>query len=144
MDSSNTDAPYGKKKEHFWALAGGALIIIGVTLSTRNPNHLIRIFYEKLGLHAIYRNQRITLATPLPNVPISPLLADLVADLKSGSVPLPIKINGRLKWKISSSMIPGIYQLIVHCPAYVLLRKPRKVDSAVKCEFVEPCKVIVN
>lgn len=134
-----------------------------VTLSTRNPNAHFGIYYEKLDVHAIYQHQQITLATALPgtyldheevsvwspvlygkDVPISPLVAaGLMEDLQSGCVSLDIKVYGRLKWKLGSSMI-GKYQLIANCPAYIPLGNPSKMESAVKYEFVQLCKVKVE
>ncbi|KAJ6929502.1 hypothetical protein NC652_013396 [Populus alba x Populus x berolinensis] len=129
----------------------------------RNPNAHIGIYYEKLDVHAIYQHQQITLATALPrtyldheevsvwspvlygkDVAISPLVATgLMEDLQSGCVSLDIKVYGRLKWKLGSSMI-GKYQLIANCPAYIPLGNPSKMESAAKYEFVHLCKVKVE
>ena len=78
------------------------------------------------------------------DVPVSPLVAaGLMEDLKSGCVSLDIKVNGRLQWKLGSSMI-GKYQLIANCSTHIPLGNPSKMESAVKYEFVQPCEVKVE
>ncbi|KAJ6737073.1 hypothetical protein OIU85_019169 [Salix viminalis] len=80
------------------------------------------------------------------DAPVSPLVAaGLMEDLKiSGCVSLDIiKVNGRLQWKLGSSMI-GKYQVIANCPIHIPLGNPGKMESAVKYEFVQPCEVKVE
>ncbi|KAJ8749899.1 hypothetical protein K2173_013814 [Erythroxylum novogranatense] len=108
-----------------------------ITISIRNPNERIGIYYEQVDIYASYRNQQITEATELPpgiymghkeitvwspflngNVPISQYLAAVMSeDFNAGIVLVNIKVSARLKWKVGTWM-SGNYHLIVNCPAY--------------------------
>ncbi|XVF69241.1 hypothetical protein PTKIN_Ptkin11bG0065300 [Pterospermum kingtungense] len=139
---------------------------IQLTLSSRNPNDRIGIYYQKLDIFASYRNQQITLPTLLPRtyqghldvtiwspflygnaVPVAPFLEEgLSQDLITGMVLLDIKIFGQLKWKVGS-WISGRYQINAHCPAYISFgdrTKGIQVDSAMKYQLVQACSVDVS
>ncbi|CAA6663736.1 unnamed protein product [Spirodela intermedia] len=109
---------------------------IQVTLSTRNPNDRIGVYYDKLDVYASYQNQQITMPTVIPptyqghndvvvwspflyavNVPIAPYLcASLLRDQNAGVLLLNVKVNGRLRWKVGS-WTSGRYHIFVNCPA---------------------------
>ncbi|EEF38597.1 conserved hypothetical protein [Ricinus communis] len=138
---------------------------IQVTLSTKNPNERIGIYYEKLDIYASYRNQQMTLGTQLPrsyqghkditiwspflygnSVPMSPYLASaLNEDLDAGAVLVNIKVDGYLKWKVGS-WISGRYRINVNCPAYMTFgnRNHGIADGVgIKYQFVQGCSVEV-
>ncbi|KAJ6425644.1 hypothetical protein OIU84_026255 [Salix udensis] len=93
-----------------------------VTLSSRNPNDNIGIYYDKLDVYATYRNQQITLRASIPTsyqghneinvwspfvcgnaVPVSPYNSiALGQDQAIGTVLLLIKIDGRVRFKVGS------------------------------------------
>lgn len=109
-----------------------------ITLSSRNPNERIGVYYDRMDVFASYRNQQITLPTRLPtnyqghkditiwspfiygnSVPIAPFLAtSLMQDQNAGIVLIHIKIDGRVKWKVGT-WISGRYHIWVNCPAYI-------------------------
>ncbi|XP_010685425.2 NDR1/HIN1-like protein 1 [Beta vulgaris subsp. vulgaris] len=109
-----------------------------VTLSSRNPNGRIGVYYERLDVYASYHNQQITLPTRLPftyqghkditiwspflygnSVPIAPYLGmSLQQDQNAGLVLMNIKINGRVKWKVGT-WISGKYHFNANCPSYI-------------------------
>ncbi|GAB2274561.1 hypothetical protein Dimus_009328 [Dionaea muscipula] len=113
-------------------------ITFQVTLWSRNPNHRIGVYYEKLDVFAAYRNQQITLPTLLPasyqghkditvwspylygvTVPVAPYLtASLWEDQNAGVVLVNVKIDGKVKWKVGT-WVSGKYHLWVNCPAYI-------------------------
>lgn len=137
-----------------------------VTISTRNPNQNIGIYYEKVDVSATYRNQQITLATMLPTtyqghkditvwspfvcgnaVPLSPLVADaLTEDLNTGMVLLNIKVDGQIKSKVGT-LFERKYRLNVNCPAYISFGGKSKgiaccaTGAAIKFQFVQRCIV---
>ncbi|XP_021289985.1 NDR1/HIN1-like protein 1 [Herrania umbratica] len=137
-----------------------------VTVSSRNPNDKIGIYYDRLDIYASYRNQQITLRTAIPPtyqghnevnvwspfvygnmVPIAPdLFLALNSDQAAGSVFLTIKIDGRVRWKVGT-FISGRYHLYVRCPAYVTFgSKTSGVivgENAIKFQFVTRCSVSV-
>lgn len=109
-----------------------------VTVSSKNSMDRVGIYYQKLDIYATYRSQQITIPTLLPTayqgtneisewspflygtaVPVWPgLLVILQQDLNVGGVLLNVKINGNIKWQVST-WISGNYQLNVNCPAYI-------------------------
>ncbi|XP_010942404.1 NDR1/HIN1-like protein 12 [Elaeis guineensis] len=110
---------------------------IQITISSRNPNDRIGIYYDRLDVFVDYRGQRITDATALPPgyqghddvtiwspylygaaVPIASYLADAVhQDQTAGFFLLYIKIDGNLRWKVGT-WISGHYHIHVNCPAF--------------------------
>ncbi|KAF8397965.1 hypothetical protein HHK36_016891 [Tetracentron sinense] len=138
---------------------------IQVTVSSRNPNDKIGIYYDKLDVYASYRNQQITLATVLPqtyqghkdinvwspylygtSVPVAPYLAvALSQDQTAGMVLVNIKIDGRVRWKVGT-WISGRYHLYVNCPAYITFGSRSNgipVGPAMKYQLVQGCSVDV-
>ncbi|KAJ7948047.1 Late embryogenesis abundant protein [Quillaja saponaria] len=140
---------------------------IQVTLSSRNPNGRIGIYYQNLDIYATYRSQQITLATLLPNsyqghkditvwspylygnaVPVSPyLMNSLQQDQNSGAVLVNVKVNGRVKWKVGT-WISGKYHIYVNCPAYIRFAGDEHsgfgvVGPAVKFQLLQGCSVDV-
>ncbi|KAI5666963.1 hypothetical protein M9H77_16816 [Catharanthus roseus] len=140
-----------------------------ITLSSRNPNGRIGIYYDRVDVYASYRNQQITLPTLLPSsyqghkditvwspflfgnsVPIAPYFADqLNEDQLAGMVLVNIRINGRIRWKVGT-FISGRYHLFVNCPAYINLGNKNNnnnngvmVGPAVKYQLVQSCHVDV-
>lgn len=109
-----------------------------VTLSSRNPNGRIGIYYDKVDVYAAYHNQQITLPTLLPatyqghedvavwspflygnSVPVAPYIGvSLNQDQIAGTVLVNIRVDGRIRWKVGT-FISGKYRLYVNCPAYI-------------------------
>ncbi|XP_073148420.1 NDR1/HIN1-like protein 1 [Henckelia pumila] len=111
-----------------------------VTLSSRNPNERIGIYYDKLEVYASYHSQQITPRTALPSsyqghkdttvwslnlngnsVPLAPYLAvALKQERLTGTVLINVRVEGRIRWKVGT-FISGKYHLHVNCicPAYV-------------------------
>ncbi|GAY31912.1 hypothetical protein CUMW_280830 [Citrus unshiu] len=136
-----------------------------VTITTRNPNDKIGIYYQKADVYASYRNQQISLATLLPatyqghkdvivwspflygnSVPVSPFVAEsLGQDLNAGMVMVNIKVDGRIKWKVGT-WISGRYHLHVNCPAYITFGDKSKgiaSGASLKFQLVQSCSVDV-
>lgn len=136
-----------------------------ITLSSRNPNARIGIYYDKLDLYATYRNQQITLPTQLPtsyqghkdvtvwspflygtSVPVAPYLAaGLGEDQMAGTVLVNIRVYGRVRWKVGT-FISGRYHLDVNCPAFITFGNKNNgfaVGPAVKYQLVQSCNVDV-
>lgn len=137
-----------------------------VTISSRNPNDRLGIYYDKLDVYANYRSQQITFSTLIPptyqghkdvniwspfiygtNVPIAPYNSiALGQDQASGTVLLLIKIDGRVRFKIGT-FITGKYHLYVRCPAFITLgAKTTGIvvgENAIKYQLVQRCKVSV-
>ncbi|XP_030522199.1 NDR1/HIN1-like protein 1 [Rhodamnia argentea] len=136
-----------------------------VTLSSRNPNERIGIYYQMLDTYVSYRGQQISLPTLLPDsyqghkevinwspflygsaVPVSPFLtAALEQDRNAGSVLVDIKVDGRVKWKVGT-WVSGKYHLHVNCPALLVFKEPCcgiAVGPSVKIQVTQHCTVDV-
>lgn len=137
-----------------------------VTISARNPNSKIGIYYDKLDVFATYHNQQITYFTVIQptyqghkdvniwspfvygiNVPVAPYNgAALSQDQSYGAIDLVIKINGRLRWKVGS-VISGRYHLHVTCQAYIPFGNKNSgiagVVTGVKYQLAQKCSVNV-
>ncbi|XWS43350.1 hypothetical protein CRYUN_Cryun16bG0095400 [Craigia yunnanensis] len=137
-----------------------------VTISSRNPNDRIGIYYDRTNVYATYRNQQITLRTALPPtyqghneinvwspfiygnmVPIAPEFSvSLGTEQAAGSVFLMIKIDGRVRWKVGT-FVSGRYHLYVRCPAYLNFGSNSNGvsvgENAIKFQFVTRCRVSV-
>ncbi|XP_008784105.1 NDR1/HIN1-like protein 1 [Phoenix dactylifera] len=135
-----------------------------VTISTRNPNDRIGIYYDRVDVFASYKYQQITPATAVPpfyqghndidlwspflcgvNVPVAPYLAEAIAqDQSSGVLLLHVKIDGRLRWKVGT-WTSGHYHLFVTCPAFLSfeLGKGDGDPSAIKFQQISTCTVDV-
>ncbi|MQL87217.1 hypothetical protein Taro_019758 [Colocasia esculenta] len=112
---------------------------IQVTITSRNPNHRIGIYYDRLDVYASYKYQPITPAAPVApiyqghhdvvlwspflcgvEVPLAPYLAAaLEQDHAAGALLLYVKMDGRVRWKVGS-WTSGHYHLFVNCPAVLL------------------------
>lgn len=124
-----------------------------VTLSSRNPNNRVGIYYEGLDVYASYNNQQITLAASIAplyqghkdvdawspylrgdSIPIAPFLVDALAqDEADGFFFLWVKVEGRLRWKVGDWK-SGRYHVFVNCPAY--LSFDRSNDSSFPTEMI--------
>ena len=109
-----------------------------ITVSSRNPNDHIGIYYDKLDVYASYRGQQLTYYTVIPptyqghksmnvwspfisgtSVPIAPFIGEaLNLDQSNGGIQMMIKINGRVRWKVGA-FVSGRYHLHVTCPVYI-------------------------
>ncbi|RDX66464.1 NDR1/HIN1-like protein 1, partial [Mucuna pruriens] len=109
-----------------------------VTLSSRNPNDHIGVYYDRLDTYVTYQSQQITYRTAIPpsyqghkeidvwspfvygtNVPVAPFnFLGLSQDQSNGNVLVTIKIDGRVRWKVGA-FISGRYHLYVRCPAFI-------------------------
>ncbi|XP_054801649.1 NDR1/HIN1-like protein 1 [Prosopis cineraria] len=137
-----------------------------VTLSSRNPNDKIGIYYDRLDAYVSYQNQQITYRTSIPpsyqghdevdvwspfvygtNVPVAPFnFVTLSQDQSNGNVLVIIKIDGRVRWKVGA-FISGRYHIYVRCPAFITFG-PRSNgivvgENAVKYQLVQRCTVSV-
>ncbi|KAJ0976643.1 hypothetical protein J5N97_012153 [Dioscorea zingiberensis] len=137
---------------------------IQVTISSRNPNDKVGIYYDKLDTYASYKSQQITLPSALPTgyqghgdvevwspylvgstVPIAPYLSDsLQQDESAGLLLLYIKIDGRLRWKVGS-WISGHYHIYVNCPALLTFGdgKANGYSPSLKFRQISTCSVDV-
>ncbi|KAL2507419.1 Late embryogenesis abundant (LEA) hydroxyproline-rich glycoprotein family [Forsythia ovata] len=138
---------------------------IQVTISSRNPNDKIGIYYDKIDVYASYHGQQITLPTLLPStyqghkditvwspflygssIPIAPFLTvALNQDQIAGTVLIYIRVDGRIRWKVGT-FITGRYHLNVNCPAYINFGNRNRaiaVGSAIKYQLVMDCNVDV-
>ncbi|KAI7984994.1 NDR1/HIN1-like protein 1 [Camellia lanceoleosa] len=110
-----------------------------VTIESRNPNDKIGVYYDKLDVSAIYRNQQITSYSAIPpiyqghkevnvwsptvsgvNVTVAPYSGvALIQDQAYGTVLLTIKIEGRVRFKVGT-YISRRYHLSVKCPVNIV------------------------
>ncbi|XP_031128815.1 NDR1/HIN1-like protein 1 isoform X2 [Ipomoea triloba] len=139
-----------------------------ISISSRNPNSRIGIYYDNLDVFATYRDQQITYYTVIPavyqghkdvnlwspflygnNVPIAPFNGpQLKEDQAAGAVWLTVKVSGRVRWKVGT-VITGRYHLHVTCPAYIPFgNTPRYggivVGNAVKYQLSQRCEVTAS
>ncbi|GAA0158070.1 hypothetical protein LIER_15188 [Lithospermum erythrorhizon] len=136
-----------------------------ITLTTRNPNNRIGIYYDRVNVYASYRTQQVTLSTMLPTtyqghkdivtwspflygnlVPVAPYLCEsLSQDQMAGTMLLNIRVDGRVRWKVGT-FISGRYRLYANCPAYINFGKPNNgiaFGPAMKYQLVLQCHVDV-
>ncbi|CAA7026783.1 unnamed protein product [Microthlaspi erraticum] len=138
---------------------------IQMTLSSRNPNDKIGIYYDRLDVYAAYQSQQITFPTSIQptyqgheevsvwspfvggnSVPIAPYNA-LSLEQSSGGIRLMVHIDGRVRWKVGA-FTTGTYHLYVRCPAIISFGdSPRGGvivgDNAVKYTLTNGCSVSV-
>lgn len=108
-----------------------------VTVSSRNPNDRIGVYYDKLDVYAEYKNQRVTIPTALPtgyqghndfavwspflygtDIPVGPFLTEALSqDENAGFLLIDVKVDGKLRWKVGS-WVSGHYHIYVNCPAF--------------------------
>ncbi|GFQ06936.1 protein yls9 [Phtheirospermum japonicum] len=128
-----------------------------ITLSSRNPNGRVGIYYDRVDVYAAYHSQQITLATRLPAsyqghkditvwspflyaaaVPVAPYLAAaLEQDEAAGAVLVNIRVDGRVRWKVGT-FISGEYHMYVNCPAYIHFG-----NKIIKYQLIMDCHVDV-
>lgn len=136
-----------------------------ITLSSRNPNGRIGVYYDRLDVYAAYHSQQITPATRLPAsyqghkditvwspflygsaVPVAPYLAEsLNHDQLTGTVLINVRVDGRVKWKVGT-FVSGSYHLYANCPAYINFGSRDNavaVGSAIKYQLLLDCNVDV-
>ncbi|CAL9778428.1 unnamed protein product [Musa acuminata subsp. burmannicoides] len=137
--------------------------VIQVTLSSRNPNDRVGIYYDRLDVYAAYKYQQISVASALPpmyqghndidvwspylygpDVPVAPYLCEpLTQDESSGFLLLHVKIDGRIRWKVGS-WISGHYHLFVSCPAFLTFQNGGSGSGGtVKFQQMSSCSVEV-
>ncbi|URE40880.1 harpin-induced protein 1 domain containing protein [Musa troglodytarum] len=95
--------------------------VVQVTLSSRNPNDRIGVYYDRLDAYVLYKSQQVTAATALPSgyqghndvtvwspylygadVPLAPYLADALSqDANAGYLLLYVRVDGLLggRWR---------------------------------------------
>ncbi|KAH6774797.1 NDR1/HIN1-like 1 [Perilla frutescens var. hirtella] len=138
---------------------------VQITLSARNPNGRIGVYYDKLDVYAAYRSQQITLATRLPAsyqgheditvwspfvygtaVPVAPYLAaSLGEDEGTGTVLINVRVDGRVRWKVGT-FVSRNYHLFANCPAYINFGNKNSgiaVGSPIKYQLLMDCHVDV-
>ncbi|KAJ6914558.1 hypothetical protein NC651_016742 [Populus alba x Populus x berolinensis] len=137
-----------------------------VTVSSRNPDDRVGIYYDRLDIYGTYRDQQITLRTSIPSsyqghketnvwspfiygnsVPVSPYnSAALSQDQGAGVVMLMIKIDGRVRFKVGT-VISAKYNLHVRCPAYIQFGSRTSGimvgDNVVKYQLATRCHVSI-
>ncbi|CAE6088155.1 unnamed protein product [Arabidopsis arenosa] len=137
-----------------------------MTLSSRNPNDKIGIYYDRLDVYASYRSQQITFPTSMPttyqghkevnvwspfvggySVPVAPYNAlYLDQDHTRGAIMLVLHLDGRVRWKVGS-FITGKYHLHVRCPAFINFGNSASGvivgNNAVKYTLTTTCSVSV-
>ncbi|WOL18541.1 NDR1/HIN1-like protein 12 [Canna indica] len=136
--------------------------VMQVTLSSRNPNDRVGIYYDKLAAFAAYKGQQITAATVLSagyqghndvavwspylygaSVPLAPYLAvSLDQDKAAGLVLVSVKVDGRLRWKVGT-WISRHYHLQANCPAFVTIVNEKGNSPAFHFQQVSACTVNV-
>ncbi|EHA8591019.1 NDR1/HIN1-like protein 1 [Cocos nucifera] len=135
-----------------------------VTISTRNPNAHVGIYYDSVDVFAYYKYQQITPATDVPpfyqgqndvdiwspylygvSVPLAPYLAEAIAqDQSSGFLLVHVKIEGQIRWKMGS-WVSGDYHLFVTCPAFLSHQSGKGVGdpTVIKFQQISTCSVDV-
>nr|GMD44391.1 NDR1/HIN1-like protein 1 [Ipomoea batatas] len=137
---------------------------IQITVESRNPNDNIGIYYDRLAVFAVYRDQQITFATAIPpvyqghkddnlwspfvygnNVPIAPFFGPMLSAAQdAGGVEIMFRLDGRVRWKVGT-LITSRYHIHVRCPAYIPFGNVPGpggilVGNAVKYQFVQRCE----
>ncbi|GAU44222.1 hypothetical protein TSUD_399860 [Trifolium subterraneum] len=137
-----------------------------VTLSSRNPNDHIGVYYDRLDTYVTYRSQQITYRTAIPpsyqghkeidvwspfvygtDVPVAPFnFVSLSQDQSNGNFYVNVKIDGRVRWKVGA-FISGHYHLHARCPAYISIGNNGNGvnygENAVKYQLDQRCSVSV-
>ncbi|XP_041990139.1 NDR1/HIN1-like protein 1 [Salvia splendens] len=137
-----------------------------VTLSARNSNGRIGIFYDTLEFFAVYRGQQITAPAQLPpayqgrkeSAVWSPFLyGDAVGlapeigvalgqDLVAGTPTVNVIVRSKIRWKVGT-FVSGGYHLYVNCPAIMNSGGRRSGigggEAAITYQFFLDCRVDV-
>ncbi|KAJ3675131.1 hypothetical protein LUZ60_004173 [Juncus effusus] len=111
-----------------------------VTISARNPNNHVGVYFDMLDTYVTYRDTPITSPVLLPptyeghkdvavwspvlngvNVPLDMYTGNaIMQDQQAGIILLHVKVEGRVKWKVGT-WTSGHYHLFVNCPIFVSL-----------------------
>ncbi|XP_057954039.1 NDR1/HIN1-like protein 1 [Malania oleifera] len=122
-----------------------------VTVSARNPNKFAGVYYEQLSAYVTYRDTEITPRTRLPaayeggyetkvwspalggdRVPVGRDMARyLNEDQTAGKVPVKIKVDGRLKWKMGV-WVTGKHGMQADCPAFMTFDRSNNSSPVIK------------
>nr|GEU68919.1 hypothetical protein [Tanacetum cinerariifolium] len=136
--------------------------IIQTTISSRNPNLQIAIYYEKLGVHVAYHTQPITSSTMVPpsflghkdvitwspflygsDVLLAPDLATTMSqDIQAEIMPVNVRVSGIVRWQ--AGMISGKYHFNVNYPINIYFGKKDGAyitSPAIKYPLLEKCHV---
>nr|GEZ54904.1 NDR1/HIN1-like protein 1 [Tanacetum cinerariifolium] len=136
--------------------------IIQTTISSRNPNQRIAIYYEKLRVHIAYHTQPITSLIRVPpsflghkdvitwspflygsDVPLAPDLDTTMSqDIQAEIVLVNVRASGIVRWKVGT--IFGKYHIIVNCPTNIYFGKKDDAyiaSPAIKYPLLEKCHV---
>ncbi|XP_064966959.1 NDR1/HIN1-like protein 1 [Musa acuminata AAA Group] len=123
--------------------------VMHVSVSSLNPNGHVGLYYDRLGAHAAYMDQRITLPSALSpgfqghkdvtvwslylygaTVPVSPQLVEaLLQEQAAGYLRLHVKFQGKVRWKLAG-WISGHYHLGVSCPVSFALQNMGEGEGA--------------
>ncbi|XP_065012783.1 NDR1/HIN1-like protein 1 [Musa acuminata AAA Group] len=107
--------------------------VMHVSVSSLNPNGHVGLYYDRLGAHAAYMDQRITLPSAL-----SPgfqghkdvtLVEALLQEQAAGYLRLHVKFQGKVRWKLAG-WISGHYHLGVSCPVSFALQNMGEGEGA--------------
>ncbi|KAG6466969.1 NDR1/HIN1-like protein 1 [Zingiber officinale] len=110
--------------------------VFQVTLSSRNHNDRVGVYYDRLDAFLLYDAQRVSVATSLPagyqghgdvtvwsmylsggGILLAPYIADSLSQgERAGFILFHLRVDGRLRWKVGS-WISSHYHLRVSCPA---------------------------
>lgn len=140
--------------------------VLQLTVIARNPNSHISIYYDDLDTYVVYRDQQITYPTSVPSgyqtthatfiwspfvygqyVPIAPVIGAMLAgDEQLGTVPLEVKMDGSVRWKVGA-FTSGEYRIHVSCPALIRFGTPAAgvavANNGIKYQLGYACGVSV-
>ncbi|XP_022137824.1 NDR1/HIN1-like protein 1 [Momordica charantia] len=130
---------------------------IQLTLSSKNPNQKVGIYYDQLQVHAAYKRQQITLDTSFPpfyqahqetnlltaflaatTLPVAPSFGyEVGRDQTAGRLLLSLRAMGRLRWKVGT-WVSGRYRFTVDCVAVMpfgptLPTPPLSLNQPTRC-----------
>ncbi|KAK1305600.1 hypothetical protein QJS10_CPA10g00680 [Acorus calamus] len=114
---------------------------IQATLSSKNPNSKVGVYYDSVRAYVSYKGQRITNDLSLPpfyqgngdtnilsaslygyDLPVTPTFGyEVSRDQSDGELQLVLKLDGRLRWKVGT-WVSGYYRFDVYCVAVVGLK----------------------
>ncbi|XLU46882.1 NDR1/HIN1-like protein 1 [Arachis ipaensis] len=137
-----------------------------VTLTSRNPNDHIGVYYDHLAAYISYRNQQVTYRTAIPatyqghkevnvwspfvygtNIPIAPFNFQSLSQEENDVILVTLRVDGKVRWKVGV-FVSGHYHIHVRCPAYINFGSQGngvKVgpDGAMKWMMIQRCAVSV-
>ncbi|THU48411.1 hypothetical protein C4D60_Mb09t25960 [Musa balbisiana] len=92
--------------------------VVQVTISSRNPNDRIGVYYDRLDAFVLYNSQQVTAATALPSLRLPGPQRRHRLDENAGYLLLYVRVDGLLRWKVGT-WISGHYHLQANCPAFL-------------------------